>query len=115
MNVTCTDACSPAFTTTEAGDATEPEAIPFAICPAGEERSLAVGYHYVLDHHVEADLVIGMFTIVRVWVVLCPGLQRTMTMAGESAMDARGTRSSAARGVGRAIDHSAAHEIKANR
>ena len=30
-----------------------------------------------------------LFKIVRTWVVLCPGLQRTMMMAGESAIEAR--------------------------
>jgi hypothetical protein len=40
-----------------------------------------------------------LFKIVRTWVVLCPGLQRTMMTAGESAMDARDMPLESATGV----------------
>ena len=57
-------------------------------------------------------------TIVKVWVVLCPSLQRTITMAGERAIEAGGATPSpgaCAAGVwATAIDQSAEHEITAS-
>src|SRR5271154_1345696 len=96
VSVTWTVASSPAFTSTVVGDMTEVAAMLFAINPAAEnDRSPSLtttSWVSILKRTSAAVL----FEIVKVWVVPCPGLQRTSMMAGEREMEARGASAGAA-------------------
>jgi hypothetical protein len=87
-----------------AGDATEFAAMPLAMWPAGEkDRFPSLTTTSSVSMEKLTSLAVW-FTMLRVWVVLWPGLHRTVMTAGDREMEARDNPPSPAGGADGSVD-----------